>query len=291
MNQQKLGLIYGLAAFILWGTLPIYWKALGSISAGSITAHRIAWSALSLVIIIALRGRMSYFLAQWKNPKQIIFSLFTGLLLITNWLIYIWATNNDLVVEISLGYYILPILFFVFGYFILGEHLNKLQICAIILAAAGVTVQGIGIGSLPWSAIGVACSFSIYGVLKKKMGIDGLSPLAMEMIVLSPFAIAFLCQQHLSGANIWGDGKTITYTLLLLSGITTAAPILFFTAATKRIPLSTVGMIQFIAPTGQFLIGWLYYKEALNELQVVSFALIWLAVSIYSYSKTKKSNA
>jgi len=209
-------------------------------------------------------------------------------LLITNWLTYIWATNTDRVVEVSLGYYILPLLMIILGYYILKEELNKLQIIAICIAAVGVVLQGIGIGTLPLPALGVSSSFAIYSVFKKKMQSDGFTSLIIETGILTPFALIYLFTQT-EGAQIWGNGSFGSLALILSTGLATIAPLLCFTEATKRIPLTMIGMLQFVAPTGQFLLGVFYFHEALNTTQLVSFSLIWVAVSIYVYSKLKKT--
>lgn len=287
-NQQRTGAIFGISAFFLWGALPIYWKLLSDITPEVITAHRIIWSTVTLLIIILVRKRFYLLKEKILQPKHLLTSAFTGVLLITNWLTYIWATNTDRVVEVSLGYYILPLLMIILGYYILKEELNKLQIIAICIAAVGVVLQGIGIGTLPLPALGVSSSFAIYSVFKKKMQSDGFTSLIIETGILTPFALIYLFTQT-EGAQIWGNGSFGSLALILSTGLATIAPLLCFTEATKRIPLTMIGMLQFVAPTGQFLLGVFYFHEALNTTQLVSFSLIWVAVSIYVYSKLKKT--
>lgn len=171
-NQHRAGILFAIAAFLLWGALPIFWKQLSGISPDIITAHRIIWSSITLLVIIILRGRLALLREKLQQPRLLVTSCLAGLLLIANWLIYVWATNNDRVVEISLGYYILPLFLIVLGYFLLHESLNKLQVTAVAIAAIGVVLQGVGIGTLPWPALGVACTFAVYSVVKKRVQSD-----------------------------------------------------------------------------------------------------------------------
>lgn len=286
-GQQRTGAIFGITAFFLWGTLPIYWKLLSEVSPGIITAHRAIWSTVTLLIIILIRRRFYLLKEKLAQPKLLLTSVFMGLLLISNWLTYVWGTNNDRVVEVSLGYYILPLFMIVLGYFILKEELSKLQIVAVAIAVVGVIMQGIGIGSLPLPALGVSCSFAIYSVLKKQLKSDGLTSLIIETGTLTPFALIYLSMQN-GDTKVWGDGSARIICILMLTGAATIAPLLCFTEAAKRIPLSLVGMLQFIAPTGQFLLGVLYFNEKLNFTQLISFTLIWVAVSVYVYSRLRK---
>mgnify|MGYP000412758551 FL=1 len=292
MQSHTLGIFYGISAFILWGALPLFWKQLTDIPPAAITAHRVVWSTFTLIIILAIRGRLPILLEKIKEPRTLIYSFLCGLLLITNWLIYVWAVSNNQVTSISLGYFLLPLIYIVIGYFLLKEEMSRLQMIAVAIAAIGVVVQGFGIGALPWPALSVATTFAIYGTIKKKTKTDGFSILTIELGLLTPFAIAYLYQQSKTGDQIWMDMSATSFSLIILTGLATISPLLFFTAAARRIPLNLLGMLQFIAPTGQFLIGILYYEEIINLTQVIAFSLIWIAIIIYSISrlKTPKSN-
>jgi chloramphenicol-sensitive protein RarD len=287
MKPQTYGIICGIAAFLVWGTLPLFWKQLSEIPPLAITAHRVLWSTVTLLIILAIRGRLHVFFEKIRRPRTLINSSLTGALLCANWLVYVWAVNNDQVVSISLGYFILPLIYIVIGYFMLKEVITRLQAIAIGIAAIGVLFQGIGIGGLPWPALVCSFSFAIYGVSKKKMKSDGLSTLAIEMTLMAPFAIAYLTKQSLTHENIWMDASASSITIIILSGMATITPLLFFTAAASRIPLNMLGILQFIAPTGQFLLGILFFGEVINLTQVLSFSLIWIAISIYSISRLR----
>ncbi|MGJ8657859.1 MAG: EamA family transporter RarD [Akkermansiaceae bacterium] len=287
MTSHTYGIIYGIAAFTLWGLLPLYWKLLDTIPPLVITAHRLVWSTITLIIILAIRRRIPTLLEKLKQPRTLLFSFLTGSLLFANWLIYIWAVNNDMIVSVSFGYFILPLMYIVIGYFMLNEAMSRLQIIAVGIAAIGVLMQGIGIGGIPWPALLVASTFAIYGVCKKMTQADGFSILTIEVGTLSPIAIAYLYLQQDQHSNIWMDSSPLSILIIILSGLATITPLLFFTAAAKRIPLNQIGILQFIAPTGQFLLGILYYKEVINLTQVLAFSLIWIAIIIYSISRTK----
>ena len=241
-----------------------------------------------LFVIILMRGRLGILLEKIKDPKMLIGSFLTGALLSSNWLIYVWSTNNGKVVEIALGYYILPLLLIVLGYFLLKEKLTTLGVIAVCIATIGVIIQGYGIGTLPWPALGVAGSFAIYSVFKKLMKSDGFTALIVETAILSPFAIAYLIYHETRHGGSWGNGSAHDILFIVLTGLATISPLLFFTSAAKRIPFTTIGMLQFIAPTGQFIIGILYFHEALNNTQLISFSFIWFAVLLYSLSKRSK---
>lgn len=282
------GILYGVAAYTLWGSLPIFWKQLGDINSATIISHRIVCGFITLLPILAYRKRLTHYLRQFRNWRMIRNYSIAGLLLAVNWLIYLWATLNERVVEVALGYYILPLIYVVLGCLLLNEKLDKFKAASVFIAAAGVAIQAIGLGSIPWSALGVAFSFALYGFIKKKTESDGLTALTMELTCIAPLAAAFLMIPSEARGAPLGDGSSLTLFWLALTGLATVTPLLFFAAAAKRIKLSTLGMLQFIAPTGQFLTGWLYYNEPLNSIQMSSFALIWLAITFYSLSSLRQ---
>lgn len=287
MSPASKGVFYGILAYLLWGSLPIYWKQLGSLAPATIIAHRILWGLATLLPLLIYRKSIHRYFQMWKNPRSIATATVSGCLLAVNWLIYLWATLNGKVVEVALGYYILPLIYVLLGYLIFRETMNRWQLGAVILATAGITLQTIGIGELPWSALGVAFSFALYALLKKRTASDGLSALSMELSSISLLAFGFLLWAAPASGPVLGDGSTATIFYITLTGIATIAPLLFFAAAAKRIKLSTLGMLQFIAPTGQFLTGWLYYREPVSSLQLYAFSLIWLAIFCYSFGSKR----
>ncbi|MFT5904877.1 MAG: chloramphenicol-sensitive protein RarD, partial [Cryomorphaceae bacterium] len=250
MKPHTYGIFCAIAAFILWGALPLFWKQLADIPPLAITAHRVVWSTVTLLIILTIRGRLPVLIDKIKQPRTLIYSSLTGALLCANWLVYVWAVNNEQVVSISLGYFILPLIYIVIGYFMLKEAMTRLQTIAVGIAAIGVLIQGIGIGGLPWPALLCSFTFAIYGVSKKKMKSDGFSILTIEMGLMAPFAIAYLFQQSFTHEGTWLDGSPYSILIIILSGLATISPLLFFTAAASRIPLNMLGILQFIAPTG-----------------------------------------
>jgi chloramphenicol-sensitive protein RarD len=285
VTRSTSGILSGLAAFVLWGSLPIFWKQLQEVPSSSITAYRIIFAAIVLIPILFFRKRLSSTLKTFYEPELLLKNGATGALLAVNWLIYVWATNNGRVIEISLGYYLLPLIYIVIGYFFLKEKISPLQWLAIFFAAIGVVVQAQGLGSIPWCALGVASTFAVYAVVKKRTKSDGMSALFLETSLIAPFAFAYLLWFSPT-LEVSSEAPVSNATLLLigLTGVATVGPLLLFSAAAKRIPLSTIGMLQYIAPTGQFLIGWLYFGESLNITQVIAFCFIWFAVTLYSLS-------
>lgn len=286
MNQNILGILYAIIAFTVWGLLPLFWQHLEGLNSVIVSAHRLVWSTVTLVIILALTGKISTLTEKFRQPRTLGFAFLTGILLLANWVIYIWAVHNGRVISVSLGYFILPLIYIIIGYFMLKEPMSKLQLLAVAIATIGVFMQGLGIGHIPWPALLVALTFSIYGVSKKKMKADGLSILTLEVGLLTPLAIAYLWQQQAKHGNIWMTGSATDYLLIILTGVATITPLLFFSAAAKRIELNLLGMLQFIGPTGQFLLGLMYYHEQLNTKQIIAFSIIWIAIIIYSISKT-----
>lgn len=282
------GIIYGIVAFLLWGALPIFWKQLDSLASPTIISHRILFGIITLIPVLAYRGRLKTFLTDFHQPNALKNSLITGSLLAVNWVIYLWATLNGKVVEVALGYYLLPLIYVVLGYTLFGERHGPLKAAAVILAAIGVAFQAYAIGAIPWCALGVAFSFALYGLIKKKTSSDGLTALTQELTVIAPIAIIFLLIPTAMRGPVTGNAEPITLIYIALTGLATILPLLFFTAAARRIDFATLGMLQFIAPTGQFLTGWLHYKEPLNQNQLISFAIIWAAVTLYSISALKK---
>jgi len=281
------GILYGIAAFLLWGALPVFWKQLDSLTPATIISHRILFGIITLIPILAYRKRLKTLLTDFANPQVLKSSLLTGTILAVNWIIYLWATLNGKVVEIALGYYLLPLIYVAIGFFFFQERHGPLKSASVFIATVGVAFQAYAIGAVPWSALSVAFSFSIYGLIKKKTSSDGLKALAQELIVVAPIAITFLLIPSTIRGPVVGNADPLTILFVVLTGLATVLPLIFFTAAARRIDFSTLGMLQFIAPTGQFLTGWLYYKEPMNQNQFISFVIIWIAVIIYSISAIK----
>lgn len=281
MTESRQGVASAVAAFILWGVLPLFWKALAFLPPASIIAHRTIWSLAVLLPVLALQrqlGTVARGISTWRGAG---WHLLSGGLLATNWLLYVWATLNGHILEGALGYYLNPFLNMLFGALFFGERQNRLQMIAVVVAAAGVACQFPAVKGVPWVALILALTFALYAVVRKKAPLGALAGLGAETVLLAPLAMAWLLWQGTHGVELFG-GDATRATLVVCTGIATATPLLCFGHATRTISLTTLGILQFIGPTLQFLIGWGVYHEEMNPLRLVSFALIWTAVAIYA---------
>jgi chloramphenicol-sensitive protein RarD len=281
--RMNRGIALGASAYLLWGILPIFWKALEAVNSFEILAHRIVWSVVLLAAIVRLRRSWS----QIRNLGRgsLIRLLIAGSLLTLNWATYIWAVNNGHIVESSLGYFINPLLNVALGVIILRERLDRAQWVAIGIAAAGVAYMTITVGSLPWIALVLAFSFATYALLKKQMvALGPFESLTVEITMVLVPALIFVVALAFNGEGSFGSAGPRTTVLLILTGVATALPLLLFGAAATRIPLSTIGLLQYIAPSMQFLIGVFIYDEIVGRDRLIGFILVWLALVIYTGS-------
>lgn len=274
------GIALGVGAYVLWGVLPVFWKSLESVDSLEILAHRMVWSFVFLAAIIALRGSWSQ--VRSLSVATVARLLGAGSLLALNWATYIWAVNNGHIVESSLGYFINPLLNVLLGVLILRERLEPVQWLAVAIAAIGVAYMTISVGSLPWIALVLASSFAIYALLKKRMrGVGPIESLAVEVALVLVPALIFLTILGVGGEGAFGaDGVRITV-LLVLTGVATALPLVLFGAAAGLIKLSTIGLLQYIAPSLQFLIGVFVYGEVVGD-RLIGFVLVWFALALYT---------
>jgi chloramphenicol-sensitive protein RarD len=287
---RSLGLLYGVSAYTLWGLFPIYWPLLKPANPLEIVSHRAVWTLVFCFIILALTKTLKSTLSLLKRPK-IVAGLFLGSILISiNWIIYIYAANNEHVVEASLGYYINPIVVIATGVIVLKEKMRPLQWLAVGIATLGVAVLTIDYGRLPWIALGLALSWGSYGLVKKQLGLGALEGLSIETLLSSGFYLAYL---------IWlgnsGDGHftySLSLTLLLIGGgAVTAIPLLLFNGSTNRLPLTLIGLLQYITPTIQFCIGVWYYNEDMSTARWVGFLIIWVALMSLAIDLVKSSRS
>ena len=277
MNKQKLGLIYGVSAYVLWGLFPLYWPLLQPANALEIVSHRAVWTMVFCIVVLALTHALKSTLATFKRPKVAIKLLTTTILISINWLVYIWATNNNHVVEASLGYYINPLIIIAFGVILLKEKMRPLQWAAVSIATIGVVVLTVDYGRLPWVALALALSWGTYGLVKKQLGLGALEGLAIEtMIAFIPYC-GYLIFIGAKGEGQFGNGTVLTI-LLFSAGAITAIPLLLFNGSTNRLPYSTIGLLQYITPTIQFSIGVWVNHEAMPTARWVGFIFIWLAL-------------
>jgi chloramphenicol-sensitive protein RarD len=287
---RSLGLLFGVSAYTLWGLFPIYWPLLKPANPLEIVSHRAVWTLVFCFIILALTKTLKSTLSLLKRPK-IVAGLFLGSILISiNWIIYIYAANNEHVVEASLGYYINPIVVIATGVIVLKEKMRPLQWLAVGIATLGVAVLTIDYGRLPWIALGLALSWGSYGLVKKQLGLGALEGLSIETLLSSGFYLAYL---------IWlgnqGEGHftySLTLTLLLIGGgAVTAIPLLLFNGSTNRLPLTLIGLLQYITPTIQFCIGVWYYNEDMSTARWVGFLVIWVALMSLAIDLVKSSRS
>ena len=276
------GILYAAAAYAMWGAFPLYFKALQQIAPFEMLVHRMVWSLAFLVIVLAVRRHWSWLGGALRQPKLIGGFAVSAVLLSANWFIYIWAVNNGRVVDASLGYFINPLFNVLLGSLLLHERLRPVQWTAVGLAACGVawlTWQG---GGLPWIALLLAATFGLYGLLRKTATLGTLEGLAIETLLLFPAAAAYLVMLTLEGRNGFATASTTTQWLLVAAGPITAIPLLLFAAGARRIPLSLLGLLQYIGPTLQLLLGVWLYHEPFGGARLAGFALIWGALAVYS---------
>ena len=281
-SESTFGVIYAGSAFLIWGLSPVYWKALDTVPALEITMHRVVWSFLFLMCLILLQRRQHEFAGILHNGRMLLTLLSTAILVSANWFLYIWAVNNNYMLQASLGYYINPLVNVVLGMLFLRERLRRPQVLAVLLAASGVLYLTISFGEFPCIALTLALSFGVYGLIRKVAPVGALVGLAVETMLLSPPALIYLI--HLNSQEADTILRVSLKLDLLLIGCAplTAAPLLFFTLGAKRLYLSTLGLMQYIGPSGMFLLAIFHYNEPFSTTQVWTFAMIWAALGIYS---------
>lgn len=284
-RSQALGVFYAVAAFLLWGILPLYWKVLHSVPAVEILMHRIAWSFVFAAFILFYRGEWRQIKAVLAQRRKLAAIAFGAVLISLNWGIYIWAVNANHVVDTSLGYYINPLISVFLGMLVLKERLNFWQLASLALAFAGVLIMTFQYGKVPWVSLSLAFSFALYGLIKKTAKIESATALTLETATLLPLALGYLGYLQLQGSGALGHSSIVVTLFLVLSGVVTAAPLLWFAQATQRIPLSAVGFIQYLTPTMMLIIGVILYHEPFTKTHLIGFACIWIALALFSLSR------
>ncbi|MEY5012532.1 MAG: EamA family transporter RarD [Verrucomicrobiota bacterium] len=289
MNPQKKGIAAALAAFSMWGILPVFWKALSFLEPASIVAHRTFWSFVCLLLITLAAKNATPPKELFRSRATIAWSAVSSTLLASNWLLYVWAVLNDRILEGALGYYLNPFFNMLFGTLWFAEKHSPRQLFAIALAFAGVLIQIPAGGHFPWLPIALALTFSLYGAARKKSSLDARDGLTLEASLLAPLGLAWIAT-HPSDAGIVPPSAWPQAILIISTGIATTLPLLCFTYAARKIRLTTLGMLQFLGPTLQWIIGWRFYGESMDSHRVLSFGMIWVAVALYLMSgRGKKS--
>ena len=280
MNQQLYGVLFGVAAFTVWGLLPVYWKQMQEISAFEILCHRIVWSCIFLAVIISLQKRWKEVGNIVKTPVKLKGLILSGFLIGLNWFVYIWAVNSGRVIETSLGYYINPMVNVLIGYILLGETFSRLQCVAVFFALIGVVYSLIAYGALPMFALTLAITFAFYGYSRKKIQAAPIPGLFIETLVLFVPALAYIMFRLIFAGSYFL--KNLELTLWMVgAGVVTSLPLLGFAAAAKRLNLSTIGILQYLAPSIAFMLGVFVYNEAFSSHNLITFGCIWMGVFLY----------
>jgi chloramphenicol-sensitive protein RarD len=282
-------MLFAVAAYTMWGIAPIYFKALTHIPAAEILMHRVIWSVAVLVVLIVGLKQLGKVRAALKSKRVVATLLLAGFLLAGNWLLFIWAVNNNYMLEASLGYFINPLINVFLGRLFLGEQLRPVQKVAVVIAMIGVGLLVVSYGQLPWIALSLACSFSVYGLLRKQVNVDSMPGLFIETSMMLPVALIYYVFFATVTADLTENSSQLN-SLLLFAGILTTAPLLCFTAAAKRIKYSTLGMVQYIGPSLMFLLATVVYKEPLSQARLLTFVLVWTALAIFTYDAVRYYN-
>lgn len=277
------GLGYGILAYLIWGFFPVYFKALGGVPAIQIVCHRIVWSVLFLWLVIWWRGQWGSIRDALHDRRAVALLTASALLIAANWLVFVIAVGHAQVIQSSLGYFITPFVSVLLGFFFFQERLRRLQLVSLLLAAIGVLLLTLQYGRFPWVAILLALTFGSYGLLRKIVTVDSLTGLTVETLLLGPAALGYLIFVFWQGNGAFPAQEAQTNALLMLAGIATAVPLLLFASAARRLRLATIGFLQYITPTFQFLLAVLLYKEPFTQAHLVGFLFIWSGLCCYSY--------
>lgn len=283
--MKNRGMFVAILAYLIWGLLPVYWKLLKAVPALEILSHRIVWALVFNVLVLTAMRRWGWMRTTLRNRKTLLVFLASTVLLSANWLTYIWAVNNGYIVESSLGYFILPLLNVATGVLFFQERIRPGQWLAIAVALAGVVYLVIAQGGVLWISFTLAITFALYGVMRKTAALDSLEGLTLETAIVALPALVYLVYLELQGGAAFGHIDLGTTLLLVLSGVATAVPLLLFASGVRQIPMSTIGILQYIAPVIQFGLGAFVYREPFSAARWMGFAIIWLALTIYTVER------
>jgi len=275
--------LLGVAAYLLWGAFPLYWPLLEPAGAFEILGHRMIWSLVVMAVVVVALRRVPHLLALLGSPRTLGILAIAGVTITVNWGTYIWAVNHGKVVETSLGYFINPLVTMLMGVLILRERMRSRQWAAVGIAAAAVIVLTLDYGRVPWVALILACSFGTYGLAKKQAGAGAFESIALETSVVAPFALAYVVALGATGHGHFTTDGVGHALLFVSSGVVTAIPLICFGAAAVRVPMVTLGLLQYLAPIGQFALGVFYRHEQMSAGRWVGFGIVWIALAIFSY--------
>ncbi|MES2693844.1 MAG: EamA family transporter RarD [Verrucomicrobiota bacterium] len=279
---QTRGAISASVCYLLWGLVPLYWTQLGHVDALELIAHRHVWSLVFLLVLIALQRDFGSIGAALNSGRAVAINLLGSTLLTVNWLVYVWGVNKGHVIDCSLGYFLVPLVNVAAAHFVLHEQLRRTQWIAIALAAIGVVLMIVQLGRPPWIAFALAGTWGGYSLLRKRSPLGVVTGLTVETLLLAPVAVGFLLWQHHTGAGALGHTDLRTQLLVLSAGVITAIPLLLFSYGAKRIRLSTLGLLQYFAPSGQLILGIWVYHEPFSRARMLSFSFIWAGLALYT---------
>jgi chloramphenicol-sensitive protein RarD len=289
IEESRKGLAYGVAAYGLWGLAPLFWKLVDQVSPIEILAHRLVWGLVAFAAIAYVAGAVPAVLGALRDRRTVAAMALSGVLVVINWGVFVSAVATNNILDASLGYFINPLLSVGLGMVVLRERLRPLQWFAIGLAVAGVAILTWRLGRVPWISLALAGSFGAYGLVRKMARVESLAGSTVETALLAPVGMIYLVVLAVRGDGQLGHASTATQLLLLATGVVTAAPLLLFTSAARRLPLSTVGFVQYLAPTTQFVLAILLYDEPLVRERVIAFVAIWLGLAVFSVDLLRQS--
>lgn len=291
-KNYKKGILYGISSYFIWGIVPVYWKQLQHVGAIEILANRFIWSVVFVFVILLFTGKIKNFLQEtkaifshWKTAACMILA---AVAITFNWGIFIWAVEVGRIVETSMGYYINPLVSVLIGMVVLRERLDKLQLIAVICAAAGIGVIIFKNGSLPWVSVGLAATFAFYGLLKKIIVAEATTSIMLETLLITPIAAGYIYYLGDHGGNAFQTGDILTWLFLAGSGAVTATPLLLFTACAKILPLKIVGFMQYISPCMTLTLGTLVYGEPFTTTHAIAFGCIWVGLAFFTWSQLRR---
>jgi len=290
VNKTKVGLLFGVTSYVLWGLFPLYWPLLKPANPLEIVAHRAVWTLVFCAIVLGLSRRLRTTLKLLTNPQNLIRLSFASIFISGNWLIYVWGVNHGHIVECALGYYINPLVIVLFGVILLKEGMRRLQWVAIGIASIGVIALTIDYGHFPWIAIAITFSWGSYGLMKKKLGLGALEGLALETLMSFMPYVGYLVWLGNKGQGQFGHHVGLTV-LLMGAGVVTAVPLLLFNGSVNRLPFTIIGLLQYITPTAQLLIGVLYRHEIMTSGRWIGFLIVWIALFVLGLDLVRSGSA
>lgn len=281
-SESRLGVLYALLCYIVWGVVPIYWRLLSYVQPMELVVHRVFWCAIAVALVVALQGKLSVLGSVLRQPKLLATLALTSVLISINWGIYIWCVASQQLVEASLGYYINPLVSIALGVALLGERLTPARLIAVGLAGSAVLLQTFALGHFPWIALTLAVSFGFYGYFRKTAAIEAVEGLLVETTILFPFVGGMIAYWSATGSGVFPASDALTNILLVVAGPLTALPLALFAAGARRISLSMLGFLQYLSPSITLVLATVWWGEPFTPLHAATFALIWLALAVIS---------